>query len=78
MIHSPNEFNSETSCLLNWTPFFGVTKQYEHSPFSECGRATTAASIIELCWVKQDSISAVLSKCPETLSLSSILPVIHR
>lgn len=55
-----------------------VTKQYRHSPFTGCGRATTAVSATSGCSMRTDSTSAVLSRCPDTFSMSSMRPVIHK
>lgn len=56
---------------------FSVTKQYVHSPFIGCGCDTTAASATTFCSTRADSISAVLRRWPDTLTMSSIRPVIQ-
>ena len=51
------------------------TKQQVHSPLILWGWDTTAASATLGCSTRADSISAVLNRCPETLTMSSIRPV---
>lgn len=71
-------FSSSVIFLSNVSFWFGVMKQYKHSPFTGCGRETTAASETRGCSVKTDSTSAVDIKWPETFNMSSTRPVIHK
>ena len=69
-------FSSSRSASFG-SPFLSVTNTATASPLSSSGRPTAAASATFGCDTSALSISIVLSRWPETLSTSSMRPMIQ-
>ena len=73
--HPPTHTHTHIQSCTHTHTSLSVTKQYRHSPLMVCGWATVAFSATDGCSSNALSTSAVLSRWPDTFSMSSMRPI---